>query len=254
MACAGIAFVLVIAIGEVIGKSVFGARPEGALPDTRAALPLAVGAWLVAQLSLLLLFATVTLTPPVQMITAVSANVGVALLVFRAATSGTQRPRVSDASQVALGWLGGLATFGVVWGVTIAVVALYVSVGIPQNEIPQQSAVEVLRSASVVGRTVIVVSACILAPFAEEVVFRGVLLPVLARMMHARIALLVQALIFGFVHFYTDPLSWPLSLPIAAVGWCAGWVYLRTGSLRAAIVLHMTFNALQIAILFATAG
>ena len=41
---------------------------------------------------------------------------------------------------------------------------------------------------------------------------------------------------------------WPLTIPIAAVGWTAGWLYARTGSMRAAIALHATFNAIQVAL------
>ena len=87
---------------------------------------------------------------------------------------------------------------------------------------------------------------------AEEVFYRGILLPALARAMPLRRALVVQALLFGFVHVWQVPAAWPLSLALALVGWAAGWLYVRTGSLGAAILLHAVFNALQLALLFAS--
>jgi membrane protease YdiL (CAAX protease family) len=87
------------------------------------------------------------------------------------------------------------------------------------------------------------VAAIALAPFAEEVFFRGILLPAAARSMGPARGLLLQAAVFGLIHCWSQWEAWPLAIPLAGVGWLAGWLYLRTGSLAVPVVMHATFNA-----------
>jgi uncharacterized protein len=89
--------------------------------------------------------------------------------------------------------------------------------------------------------------AIVLAAFAEEVFFRGILLPFAARVVGIRAGLVVQAVMFAAVHLIGDPGIWPLAVPLAVVGWVCGWLYVRTGSLAVPIVAHATFNAINFA-------
>ena len=61
---------------------------------------------------------------------------------------------------------------------------------------------------------------------------------------------MAQAILFGAVHFLSRPLNeLPLAVPLAVVGWCAGWVALRTRSLLPAVLVHATFNGLNLVFL-----
>lgn len=75
------------------------------------------------------------------------------------------------------------------------------------------------------------------APFVEELFFRGYVYPVLKR--HAgRHALWMSALLFASVHLYLINF-----LPIFLIGVLLARLYERTGSLAAPIVAHATANA-----------
>ena len=80
--------------------------------------------------------------------------------------------------------------------------------------------------------------------------WRGIALPAFLAVAPARTALAIQALAFGAMHVVQAPPSyWPLAIPLAVVGWMAGWIYLRTASLGAAVLLHAVFNGLNLAFL-----
>lgn len=83
------------------------------------------------------------------------------------------------------------------------------------------------------------VSAVVLAPIAEEVLFRGLLLPHLGRSLASFTAIYVGALLFGMLHVsHGVMLIGPLVL-----GALLGWARLRSRGLLAPILLHVTFNA-----------
>jgi membrane protease YdiL (CAAX protease family) len=86
-------------------------------------------------------------------------------------------------------------------------------------------------------------------PIAEELVFRGIALPVLRQALGAWLGLVVCALAYGLFHqlAYSSPTGDPalvwygLALPFL-VGLVIGGVRVVTGSTRAAIVSHMAFG------------
>lgn len=75
------------------------------------------------------------------------------------------------------------------------------------------------------------------APVLEEALFRGVLLPGLARNYGTTTAILQTSLLFGIMHFNPSQ-----SLSAFLIGLFLGWVYVRTQSLWACIVVHATNN------------
>jgi membrane protease YdiL (CAAX protease family) len=82
------------------------------------------------------------------------------------------------------------------------------------------------------------VSAVVLAPVAEEVLFRGLLLPHLGRSLPSFTAIYVGALLFGMLHVsHGVMLIGPLVL-----GALLGWARLRSRGLLAPILLHVSFN------------
>lgn len=83
----------------------------------------------------------------------------------------------------------------------------------------------------------------VLAPIAEEILFRGLALPVLARHIGTAGALVATAALFAAVH-----MNAAASAPLFVLGLVFGLAYLYTGSLTPAIVLHSVFNAVSITV------
>lgn len=89
--------------------------------------------------------------------------------------------------------------------------------------------------------------ACILAPLAEEAVYRGLLF----RTLHPRsriLAYAVSMLLFAGAHVWSHALN--QSLAVTAVnlliylvpGFCLAWIYERSGSIFASVLLHSIIN------------
>jgi len=237
------------------GSDPLGPRPKGDLPDTTAALAAAVLLWL-----LLVFF----VAPPLlrranaaglggfagQAIVGSGVHVVIALAMLRPATSGSRRAVLPAWKLAAAGVLGAVVVFGVQGVAGAAIQEVY---ALLDRTVPGQSVVENAKLARGADVVVAAAAAIVMAPFAEEVFFRGLLLPALARFSGERAALAVQAVAFGAIHVVGAPHTWPLAIPLAIVGWGAGWFYLRTGSLVVPIVLHATFNAINFAALRAIA-
>jgi membrane protease YdiL (CAAX protease family) len=91
----------------------------------------------------------------------------------------------------------------------------------------------------------------LVAPPAEELVFRGVLYAGLARSWRPAIAGVVTTTIFVALHLTEVGGYWPGWLAIGAMGALALRVRLREGSLWPAIALHATYNAGLVLLVYA---
>ena len=171
--------------------------------------------------------------------------VGLGLLPF-ARRAGP--PRVSTGRCVTAGVVGGLGTFAVTSVIGLAILYAYARAGLP---VPEQDSVGLVRDATGVEFLGLGIGVLVVAPFVEEVLYRGLILPTLANAMPLRAALIVQALLFGGAHVLGAPERWPLAIPLAAVGWFAGYLYVRTRSIAAPAGLHGTFNAIIVAMVLA---
>lgn len=81
----------------------------------------------------------------------------------------------------------------------------------------------------------------ILAPFAEEVVFRGAILRKLLGMMDEKrhwVAIAISALVFGLVH-----INIPQGIHAFLIGLLLGWMYYRTRSILPGILFHWVNNS-----------
>ena len=106
-------------------------------------------------------------------------------------------------------------------------------------------------------------SAAVLAPIGEELFFRGFATTAWARAIGAGPAIVRGAIFFALVHVLTQLdssfgegvqralFSFVALLPVSLA---LGWLFLRRGSLYAAIGLHSAFNGLQLIVLFAVAS
>jgi membrane protease YdiL (CAAX protease family) len=93
--------------------------------------------------------------------------------------------------------------------------------------------------------TLTYVAAAVLAPIAEESLFRGVLAPHLGRLTDGFVAVLVTAAIFGVLHVGGHG---PLFVGPMFLGAILGWARLRSGGLAAPITLHMMLNGTAMAL------
>lgn len=87
----------------------------------------------------------------------------------------------------------------------------------------------------------LLLTAALLTPVTEELVFRGVFLRAAARHVRFWIAAVVQALVFVALH--DQPGAYPLLFLLATGG---AWLALRSGGLLAPIALHATNNAVAV--------
>lgn len=83
----------------------------------------------------------------------------------------------------------------------------------------------------------VVVSVCIVAPFFEEILFRGMVLRELRSAMPDALAIVLQAILFGLAHAVLAQ-----SLFAAVYGLILGMIYVRTRNISVVILSHMFFN------------
>ncbi len=87
-------------------------------------------------------------------------------------------------------------------------------------------------------QTLALISTILLAPLAEEIVFRGYMLNRLLKDMEMRTALLVSAVIFAMCH-----ISFIWMLYAGLMGYLLGWVAVKEDNIAYSIALHIGFNA-----------
>jgi membrane protease YdiL (CAAX protease family) len=235
------------------GADPLGPPPAGELPDTTLALVLGALLWFVVREAASLVLAE-TGAPreegfAVRVVAVTTMNLVVGLVLLRRATSGTCVPALRTGKLVLAGLFGGLVVFAAVGALGIAIRVACEAAGRP---VPEQELVEYARSAQGLGLVTLALGSVVVAPFAEEVCFRGILLPAAVRVAGMRAGLAIQALSFGAIHVVSDWKLWPLAIPLAVVGWCCGRLYVRTGSLAVAVLVHATFNAINFAGLLAS--
>jgi membrane protease YdiL (CAAX protease family) len=91
------------------------------------------------------------------------------------------------------------------------------------------------------------VSALVLAPLFEEVIYRGLVQS--AMLTHFGPAarwpiILAAALLFAAIH--AGAVAWHVLPGLMVLGVLLGWLYERTGSLLAPVLVHMGFNLLNV--------
>jgi uncharacterized protein len=139
--------------------------------------------------------------------------------------------------------------FGMFYGITGAVrVAILLALLVAAFGVPMHTASDAFGldpSWGWLGIGLFVLATVVVAPVSEEVLFRGVLLPWLARWMRPGAALAWSTIVFALGHLYYGAGV----LLIALYGLIFGWARLRTGKLRAPIILHAMLNGMTVAML-----
>jgi membrane protease YdiL (CAAX protease family) len=110
----------------------------------------------------------------------------------------------------------------------------------------EQTAVEALRNSETPLNSVVLgIAAILLAPVAEETIFRGILYPAIKQRGFPRLALWGTSIAFGIIHLNLAAL-----LPLIVLAMLLAWLYEKTDNLAAPIVAHSLFNALNFAMVY----
>ena len=102
------------------------------------------------------------------------------------------------------------------------------------------------HSQSGLMRAYLVVFAVVLAPVAEEFIFRGVLYPFIKQQGWPRLAWLGVSFLFALIH-----VNAPTFIPLFVLALAFTWLYEKTDCLLAPIAAHSLFNSVNLVILFA---
>lgn len=86
--------------------------------------------------------------------------------------------------------------------------------------------------------------AVVLAPLAEEMLFRGILMPALMKKTGTGAAVAISSALFALSHMHLPSLA-----PIFVLSLALSLLYIYSGSLWSAIMLHAVFNGVSIGIL-----
>jgi membrane protease YdiL (CAAX protease family) len=110
--------------------------------------------------------------------------------------------------------------------------------------IPPQPALQLLaeQGLGAPGAPLILLGIVVLAPLAEEILFRGYLWSALDALLSRRFVHAVNAALFGLVH------GLEYALPIGALGLVFSWLRARHDALLPAVLAHAMHNGLTVAI------
>ena len=110
----------------------------------------------------------------------------------------------------------------------------------------EQRAVDLLVTAnSPWMRGYLAIFAVVLAPVAEEFIFRGVLFPFVKQLGWPRLAWFGVSFLFAAIH-----LNAPTFVPLFVLALALTWLYDRTDCLLASITAHSLFNGANLIVLF----
>ena len=132
----------------------------------------------------------------------------------------------------------------VLWAMQSVSVWILTRLGWPPDD---QAAVQLFENAHTVwGRLYMGLFAVVLAPVAEEFVFRGMLFPFVKQLGFPRLAWLGVSGLFALIH-----LDAAIFIPLFVLALSLTWLYVKTGNLLAPITAHAVFNAVNLALLVA---
>lgn len=111
-----------------------------------------------------------------------------------------------------------------------------------QMPVEQQQAVQVLQSARDNARTLVyhAVAAILIAPFVEELVFRGILYPAIKQRGYHKLALWGTSMFFAVIHG-----NLMIFVPLTVLAIFLTFLYETTNNLLAPVITHSFFNAVN---------
>lgn len=149
---------------------------------------------------------------------------------------GLRRMRPAQAFLKAVKWM--VPTFFIVWAVAAG--ASYILDGV-WPDLGPQAAVKILENShNPLVQVAMALTAAVVAPLSEEIIFRGMIFGVLKRYTDTSFAGLLSALLFAAIHLHVG-----YFLPLFALGLLFVAAYEATGCLLVSIFMHALFNGSQ---------
>lgn len=133
---------------------------------------------------------------------------------------------------IGLSFLFGIATFFVMLLVTAFLVRVF-----PQWAKPQAITELIMQAETNWEWFAIILIVCVLAPFSEELLFRGYIYHSLRQYKTMGFSIIMTSLLFGCMHYDLFRL-----LPLTLVGVCLNLVSIRSGTLWGSILMHGMWN------------
>ena len=115
---------------------------------------------------------------------------------------------------------------------------------ITHKPFPVQTAVPYIREVLRTNPVSVALSIVLLAPLAEEVLFRGLLFGALQKRLSALWTIILTAAIFALVHMQAI-----YFFPIFLLGLILGWARHKSGSLAVSMLLHVLNNGISLLLL-----
>ncbi|MCL5073301.1 MAG: CPBP family intramembrane metalloprotease [Actinobacteria bacterium] len=110
-------------------------------------------------------------------------------------------------------------------------------------EAPPSKIDELVANRNISSNILIIVTA-VVAPFCEEIYFRGFLYPAFKKSFGVLAALFLSSFLFSLAH-----LELYSFIPIMIIGWLLAYIYEKTKSIFTVIFLHSVYNLILISIL-----
>jgi membrane protease YdiL (CAAX protease family) len=133
---------------------------------------------------------------------------------------------------------------GIRLGIVVAAIQSLFQLDVPSST--AEGVATSLATLTPLGKFLLATRVVLIVPAAEEVLFRGIVLPRLARWMGAASAVFATAAVFAVLHEGgQDPVGVREAI-IFIIALVLGWARLRTGGLAAPIVVHSITNAMAL--------
>jgi membrane protease YdiL (CAAX protease family) len=140
-------------------------------------------------------------------------------------------------------WRKGFAIAGTAWLAILPIVFLLQLVmgEVFGKDAAQETVLFFKENPNILSRGALVFLAVVVAPLAEEIIFRGYIYGVMRRYGGKWVGMVLSSLIFALAHFHIPSIPGLFVLAVALV-----FVYEKTGSLWATMAIHSAFNSLSI--------
>jgi membrane protease YdiL (CAAX protease family) len=113
------------------------------------------------------------------------------------------------------------------------------------NIFPSDNKIEELVASKSVSTTILLIVVSIIAPFCEEIFFRGFLFQAFKKSWGTFSGLFISSFLFAAAH-----LELYNFIPLMAIGWILAYIFHKTKSLIPTIFLHAVYNLIMILVLF----